>query len=78
MTCPKCQGLLIDEHDETRCLNCGYRVLQVAPTPICKFHASKGRCIKTAMKHSNYCNQHDALEAHRRRQHHDADAARDD
>lgn len=25
MTCDKCQGLIVDEHDEPRCINCGRR-----------------------------------------------------
>jgi len=25
MRCPKCQGLVVLDHDELRCLNCGMR-----------------------------------------------------
>ena len=25
MRCPRCQGLIVNEYEEERCLNCGYR-----------------------------------------------------
>jgi len=31
MTCPRCQGLIVNEYDEERCLNCGYRTSYVPP-----------------------------------------------
>lgn len=31
MTCPRCQGLIVNEYDEERCVNCGYRTAFVPP-----------------------------------------------
>jgi len=31
MTCPRCQGLIVNEYDEERCLNCGHRTNFVPP-----------------------------------------------
>lgn len=31
MACPRCQGLIVNEYDEERCLNCGYRTSFVPP-----------------------------------------------
>lgn len=29
MTCPRCHGLIVNEYEEERCLNCGYRTDRV-------------------------------------------------
>lgn len=31
MTCPRCQGLIVREYDDVRCLNCGHRTCYVPP-----------------------------------------------
>ncbi len=31
MTCPRCQGLIVREYEEERCLNCGHRTSFVPP-----------------------------------------------
>lgn len=30
MICPRCQGLVVNEYEEERCINCGYRTNFVA------------------------------------------------
>lgn len=34
MTCGRCEGLLVDEFGETRCLNCGHRPIGKEPQPV--------------------------------------------
>lgn len=33
MICPRCQGLIVQEYGEERCLNCGHRTSFVPPPP---------------------------------------------
>jgi len=28
MTCDRCQGLILDEYGDVRCVNCGHRVIE--------------------------------------------------
>lgn len=42
MTCPRCQGLVIEEPTVTRCLNCGYRpVVAYVPPQVERMDADR-------------------------------------
>lgn len=66
MRCPKCQGLIVQEYEEARCLNCSYRPVPIEPAPICRGMNKNGQCPKPAIRRSNYCLQHDLIETKNR------------
>lgn len=37
MRCERCQGLVVREHGESRCVNCGHRPEQIATPVPCRF-----------------------------------------
>lgn len=55
MACSKCGGLIVDDHGDVRCLNCGSRLFVPEATPICRGLKKSGRCTKKAMRNSPYC-----------------------
>ena len=47
MTCPRCQGLVVNDADDIRCLNCGHRPCgYLLPTIIHMEKAREGQAYK--------------------------------
>lgn len=67
MTCIRCLGLVIKEHDELRCLNCGHRPIPIEPQPLCKGRYQNGQCWKSPVRGSDYCLQHEREEVAKRK-----------
>lgn len=61
LTCTRCQGFVMTDCEETRCLNCGCRPLDVRREPE---DAKRGRrrrctnCKENAVVWHNYCQRH--------------------
>lgn len=70
MTCPKCDGFLVqdDEGDGRRCVNCGRRVTAIEVQRIteredqviarCRKKVTSGSCQRTASEGSEFCEAH--------------------
>ena len=61
MRCGKCQGLIVTEYEESRCLNCGCRPFEVVRAPDEPKQGLRRRCTncqEKAVAGHNYCQTH--------------------
>lgn len=61
MTCERCQGLVVDEYGEVRCMNCGARPFEILREPEPAKQGRRRRCSnckEAAVVGHNYCQHH--------------------
>lgn len=61
MTCEKCQGLVVNDYGDVRCMNCGARplvVLRAPEEPKQGRRRSCSNCKALAAAGHNYCQRH--------------------
>lgn len=67
MICPRCQGFMLGDYGDVRCLNCSHRLFGPEPIRLCQWQNKlAGQCTKNPMRGSDYCQEHEKAEARRR------------
>lgn len=53
MTCPRCQGCVVTQYDETRCMNCGWMQNEPLSVPAREPYWRIGKCLNCRRKAAN-------------------------